>query len=91
MPHRSSLAPITLLSSKSTYTGCDGASTFIRNVTGTQIKPDMKLTSVIRETEKCKIDVSAMQETRRIRNDWSEYQNESINLVGTPCGTEKLQ
>ena len=54
---------------------------------------DMKLASVIQAAEKCKIDVLAMQETRRTGCDWTEYQDESIRgwkMVWTGCKRKKL-
>ena len=54
---------------------------------------DMKLTSVIQAAEKCKIDVLAMQETRRTGCDWTEFQDESIRgwkMVWTGCKRKKL-
>ena len=54
---------------------------------------DMKLASVIQAAEKCKIDVLAMQETRRTGCDWTEFQDESIRgwkMVWTGCKRKKL-
>ena len=54
---------------------------------------DMKLTSVIQAAEKCKIDVLAMQETRRTGCDWTAFQDESIRgwkMVWTGCKRKKL-
>ena len=52
------------------------------------LSDDMKLTTVIQAAEKCKIDVLAMQETRRARFDWTEFQEESIRgwkMAWTGC------
>ena len=57
------------------------------------LQEDMKLVSVIEAAEKCKIDVLAMQETRRTGCDWNEFQDESIRgwkMVWSGCKRKKL-